>query len=212
GPGNTYAGDTTVKEGSLDLNGLTADKTVPGKLTIGDGVGDPSSAVAHELAFNQIANTDLVINKDGLLALGPAVDVLGPITLSGGAITATSDGGNALLGDVTATGDEVASISGNVTLNGSTRAFHVAGPGALVVTAAIHGDTEGLTKNGPGALILAAITNDYGGPPTRHSGHPRESRTPKKQPTTPHTRPPAWPPTAAGRTPAGGGGHRRAAA
>jgi autotransporter-associated beta strand protein len=64
---NTYAGTTTVNEGTLGLDKVLDATAIAGPLTIGDGIGAARSAVVSLTAADQVADTAPVrIDVDGL--------------------------------------------------------------------------------------------------------------------------------------------------
>jgi autotransporter-associated beta strand protein len=179
---NSYPGFTHVRNGRLNLSKTVA-PAIAGPLTIGDGVGNSSTAEVRLMAGNQIVDAMPVdIASDGLLRMngfperiealhvngggvtvGPASDLTTTmVTLIGGLINIGDSAALRLTNNVhaTSTATESATINGSGTLqlNGATRALNVAdGPQAidLRVDVNIAGTgAEGLAKLSPGVALL----------------------------------------------------------
>ena len=126
---NTYAGTTTVNDGTLNLNKTAGVNAVgTGAVTIGDSVGTASSANVVLLASNQIANTVAVtLNSDGRLALNQFSDTINTIAGTGLIDLATSgyltiggnNGSSTFGGSVTGSGTLEKAGSGSLTFNSS---------------------------------------------------------------------------------------------
>ncbi len=109
---NTFAGNSTVNEGTLLLSKIPVDGAVPGHLIIGDGSGGTGADVVGLLRANQIANTaDISVARSGVLNLNghydrvDAVTGNGAISLPGGHLIAGHDGSSfAFDGVVSGTG------------------------------------------------------------------------------------------------------------
>jgi autotransporter-associated beta strand protein len=85
---NTYAGATTVNEGTLILKKADGVNAVPGRLVIGDGLGGPLADVVRLEAPNQIADTaPVVVTKSGLWKKNTFSDKIGPLTNAGKVLT-----------------------------------------------------------------------------------------------------------------------------
>jgi fibronectin-binding autotransporter adhesin len=81
---NTYAGDTRVLSGTLELDKFGTDGAVPGNLIIGDGIGGAGADVVRLERANQIANTaDVTINSSGVFDLNGYYDRIDAVTGSG---------------------------------------------------------------------------------------------------------------------------------
>ena len=173
--GNTYAGDTVVEYGTLELGkaGGTAAAIRYGTLFIGDGVGGADADVVRLVADNQLWSTvPIIITASGWLDLDGHKDIVGPLTFSAGRASSGAGGLIRLGGDVTANfvSSGRPTIEGNVLLD-ATRVFTIANSGGspdLSLSAAISGD-GGLTKTGAGALSLAA-SNAFTGAVTINEG------------------------------------------
>jgi fibronectin-binding autotransporter adhesin len=170
---NTYAGPTTVNDGTLELNktgGATAFTTGP--LTIGDNTGGPLSAVVQEITSNNIPDAvSVTINSDGLLAFNAGqTDAINNLTMTGGAVDTSPTGLLTVNGTLTATSDATglaATIDGNLQLTTGNVTVND-GPGAddLDIAAVISG-AAGLTKGGAGLLSLqGASPNTFTGTTT----------------------------------------------
>ncbi|PJT19240.1 hypothetical protein CN884_20850 [Ochrobactrum sp. 30A/1000/2015] len=183
---NTYTGDTTVKEGTLELSG--------------NGSIDARSGIV--LASTLYDHGRLLINKDDPFTLSNQVSGLGDVTKDGAGTTVfaannTFSGGLTVKGGTAQAGiADNAFGSGNVTVRGGARLdlndFNETvgsllgettgdgnvdlGSGTLTLNQNLHGDfsgtisgTGGLTKNGDGDLVLYGV-NTYAGATTVNRG------------------------------------------
>ena len=165
--GNTYAGDTLLKQGTLLLaksGGVVAVRN--GSLTIGDGVGGAEADVVRYEAANQV-HTDVAItvSSSGLLDLNGFNDSIGPLTLSASRVI-TGGGVATLAGNVTVT-NGAASMEGKVSLLGVC-VFTVSPASALGLAADVSG-SGGLTKMGAGSIFLSG-SNSFAGVTTINEG------------------------------------------
>jgi len=81
---NTYAGDTQVDSGTLELAKTSMDGAIPGQLVIGDGSGGAGSDVVRLKRSNEIENTaDVTIASSGLFDLDGYYDRIDAVTGSG---------------------------------------------------------------------------------------------------------------------------------
>ncbi len=166
---NTYAGDTSVRGGTLFLNKGVFDGSIPHNLIIGNGSGADTVRLLQQ---NQIPNTALVtINLGGVLDLNNLVEGVGTLDMTGGTVQSGTSAlvlfGNSITTHASAA---VSTISGTLNLAGGTTTFDVANGGAspdLLVSAAVQG--SGIIKNGPGNLQFSAA-NSYGGLTTINDG------------------------------------------
>ena len=156
---NTYAGNTTVNEGTLEFAkssvGLAAISF--GTLTVGDGVGGPSADVVRYFGGQLLLTVSVVINESGLLDLNGVSDSVGGISMTGGRID-TGAGVLSLFNTLNATSGTnfPALIFGNVDLSSPGRAFSVLAGGIipdLYVGARL--SNGGLSKSGSGSMSLA---------------------------------------------------------
>nr|WP_230349176.1 autotransporter-associated beta strand repeat-containing protein [Brucella intermedia] len=183
---NTYTGNTTVQEGTLELSG--------------NGSINPQSNII--LAGTQFDQSHLLINKDGAFTLSNQVSGLGDVTKEGAGTTVfaannTFSGGLIVEGGTAQAGiADNAFGSGNVTVRGGATLdlndFNETvgslmgkttgdgnidlGSGTLTLNQNLHGDfsgtisgTGGLTKNGDGDLVLYG-ENAYAGATTVNRG------------------------------------------
>ena len=168
---NTFTGVTTVNGGTLQLSKSLNVNALAGSLTIGDGVGAASSAVARWMQSAQMAATTAVTLKaDGWLDLNNFNQSIGTLTLTGGNVTTGT--GTLTLGNTVTTNADASSalISGNVAL-GANRTFSVADGAAAVdldISAVVSGAFT-VTKNGTGMMVLSG-TNSYTGATTVSAG------------------------------------------
>lgn len=152
---NTYSGQTTVVDGTLNLN-RAGGAAIAGNLVIGDGTGAVSSATVTLLASDQLATTaEVGLGLDGEFDLNGFDQTIAGLEMTGGRVS-TGVGTLALGGDVvSAAATSQAAIYGNLDLGGSARIFDVAHsdlPVGLLVAAVI---TNGnLDKRGEGTLEL----------------------------------------------------------
>lgn len=165
GPGNSssYAGNTTVNEGILQLNSINVIRY--GTLTIGDGVGGANADVVRYLTGGCIygggGGSQVFISSSGLLDLNGFSDDVGPIAMDGGNIT-TGAGSLQIFPPVTTlqSTNGGSTISGNLTLRDNTT-FAITND--LDLEAAVtSSSTYTFTKTGPGNLYLSA-SNSYSG-------------------------------------------------
>ncbi|HHV67161.1 MAG TPA: autotransporter outer membrane beta-barrel domain-containing protein [Ochrobactrum intermedium] len=183
---NTYIGDTTVNEGTLELSG-------------NGSINQQSNIV---LAGTQFDHGDLLINKDQNFTLLNKVSGIGSVTKDGTGTTVFA-GNNTFSGGLTVKGGTAqagiadhAFGSGNVSVKGGAKLdlndFNETvgsllgetsgdgtidlGSGTLTLNQNLHGDfsgtisgTGGLTKNGDGDLVLYG-ENAYAGATTVNRG------------------------------------------
>jgi fibronectin-binding autotransporter adhesin len=173
---NTYDGVTTIRDGTLRLEGgfffggFIPVVTVPRQLVIGNA-SPTVSAQCLVWEANQIADTSAVtINDNGELLLADVNETVGSLEFIGGLV----DTGNGILtlnGDVTAfapAGPGAAGqIHGELHLGMLSRAFTTGTNAELYVYAQVSGGNfgnayAGVTKYGPGTLVLQA-NNTYDG-------------------------------------------------
>ncbi len=156
---NTYSGNTTVNEGTLEFAkanvGLAAISA--GVLTVGDGVGGPSADVVRYFGGQLLLSVNIVINESGLFDLNGVSDAVGGISMTGGRID-TGAGLLSLFNTLNATSSTnfPALIFGHVDLSSPGRAFSVPAGGIipdLYVGARL--SNGGLSKNGNGSMTLA---------------------------------------------------------
>lgn len=84
GGANSFAGSTTVNQGTLVLNKSVANGALTNDLVIGDGTGGVNADVVRLAGFTQIGNNaSVVINSSGLLDLDGFGDAVGSIAGSG---------------------------------------------------------------------------------------------------------------------------------
>lgn len=174
--GNTYAGDTRVNAGTLELA-----KEVPaaaaairyGSLFVGDGDGGTAADVVRYSQDDQIwSSVPIIITNSGWLDLNGHSDLVGPLTFSAGRASSGAGGLLQLGGDVTA--NYVSSgrptIEGNALLT-ANRTFNIAnssGSPDFDLSAVVSG-SAGLTKTGPGALAIYSA-NAFSGTVTVNDG------------------------------------------
>ena len=185
---NTYAGTTTVDEGTLVLTKTlsTPDSAIAGNLVIGDGIGGPGADVVRLDSSNQIVSApgrtvtvndsgffdvngkseqvqDLVVNG-GLVGGASGTLTVQSLTMQGGAV-APGSGKLVANGNVsTNAAADPASITGKLELGGQVRTIAVAdGPAAidLDIPAAI--SNGGIDKTSPGTLRLSGNNTFAGG-------------------------------------------------
>ncbi len=169
--GNSYTGDTEVREGTLELAKVAGSGVAirNGQLRIGDGLGGASADRVVYRANNELWSTvTILIASSGLLDLNGFADTVGPIIFSGGR-AASGSGGILHLGGTVTTFGGTGSLEGRVDLP-ATRTFNVseAAGSDLSLSAQVTG-TGGITKTGPGHLYLANA-NTYQGVTTVSEG------------------------------------------
>ena len=172
---NTYAGVTTVADGTLALNTVTADAGLSNSVVVGDGTGAAASAVLQLLGGNEIPDlASVTVNSDGQLSVvAAAFEDITALTLNAGAVSIAAGGGFTIRS------------GGSVTTVPAATSSTVAGPGTLflvgsvVVTvpdgaaatdlliSAVVGESaagSGFVKSGAGTLELAGtVANTYTG-------------------------------------------------
>jgi autotransporter-associated beta strand protein len=181
---NTYTGTTTVNEGTLVLNKPDGVDAIAGPLVIGDGVGDPDTAVVSLGAPNQIADTVAVtINSDGLWKKNNFEDGVGslellgrveqgdPPTLTVGFNNRSTTYGGVISGPgtVVKVGTGTWTLTGNNTYTGGT----VVNGGTLLVNGSITGPVTvnagatlgGTGTTGPVTLSPGAVVSPGGAAP-----------------------------------------------
>ena len=170
---NSYTGDTVVEDGQLRLNRTSADGSIAGDLTIGDGIGAAGSAIVdYGKRDNQIANTSAVtILSDGLIDFTDEDETIGSLSssstaaqvlLGGGKASGTLTVGDATnatfagviseIGDIVKQGDGTWTLTNNNTYDGTTTinngVLEIEDAGALGDT------TSDTTVNSGGTLAL----------------------------------------------------------
>ncbi len=81
---NTYAGDTIVEEGTLELDKTGYEGAIPAQLVIGDGLGGANADVVRLKRTNQIKNqADMTIASSGLFDLDGLFERIDAVTGSG---------------------------------------------------------------------------------------------------------------------------------
>ena len=153
-----YTGGTSVDDGTLLLDHTGGTIAIPGDLTIGDGTGDPGSALVQWLADSQMDSTgNVTLLSDGQLDLNGFDQTLASLDFTGGSVT-TETGILTLTGNVTTHASaSQASITGELDFGANTPTFTVANGGNgpdMVVNAVLDGTGSGLTKEGAGELVL----------------------------------------------------------
>ncbi len=166
---NTYTGVTRVNAGILELDRTAFDGSIRGDLVVGDGSG---SDIVRNLNSNQILNTSHVtVNLGGLLDLNNAVEGIGDLELTGGAVDSGTSSLVLFDGGVTSNpSSTAATIAGTLNLNGAVRTFDIANgaPSPDVVVNAVISN-GGIVKTGLGNLRFSGA-NTYAGLTTVNDG------------------------------------------
>ena len=169
---NSYTGDTVMEDGQLRLARTSANGSIGGDLTIGDGVGAAGSALVDYGNNNdQIADTSAVtILSDGLLDFTDENETIGSLSSSstaaqvflggaaagvltvGDATNATFDGVISERGDIVKQGDGTWTLTNNNTYDGTTTINN----GILEIedASALGDTTNDTTVNSGGTLAL----------------------------------------------------------
>jgi fibronectin-binding autotransporter adhesin len=145
---NTYAGEVTVYDGTMQLNKVAGNDAITGSLTINGGT-------VALLAADQINNASNVVVNRGTLNLGGFAETVNTITMNGGFITTGASALN-VTNDVTLRGtnnvDGLQISSGaTVGIGGTLRILDfgkasLGGAGATVTTLTVNGlELEGST-------------------------------------------------------------------
>jgi autotransporter-associated beta strand protein len=165
-PANTFAGDTTMLRGTLELAKNAFDGAIPGNLQLGDATG---FATALYLANNQIVNPAAVTLHDGsVLDVNGFLEGISTLNLYGSRVE-TGAGYLALYGagrvNVMPTTATAATINGNLRFNVDTTFDLQPATTAsrLNVNAQVYDfNPFRLIKTGPGSMALTA-SNNYRG-------------------------------------------------
>jgi len=160
---SSYAGDTIVNQGTLNL--ASANIIRYGTLRIGDGVGGAQADVVRYLTgyciYGGPGGSSVVITNSGLLDLNGFTDDVGPITMDGATINTGS--GKLQLFPPLAT---IASANGPSTINGNFQLIQnstLAVSNNLNLNATVSSvGTYNLTKTGQGFLYMNS-PNSYTG-------------------------------------------------
>ncbi len=158
---NTFTGLLSVDQGTLNLNKSANVAAYGGDLAVGNGNGDPGSAVVNVMAANQTsASGNITINTDGQLNLSANTSAKG-LTMTGGSVTGS---GTLALTDgfqFTGTNDASATISSGLELSG-TQTISVNATSAAVevtVTGQLTGNNVTITKTGSGTISFSGGTD-----------------------------------------------------
>ncbi len=173
---NTYAGTTTVAQGTLLLGKTAGLNAIPAALVVGDNAGGITADMLRLAADDQIADSaPVTVNTSGYFNANSHNETIGPLTIDGGVIN-TGSGVLELTTNVTsnASTTQYGTIQGKLSLGGATRTITTMGVAFypnLSINAAISdgGTAAGLTKEGSGELWLVA-SNAYTGTTTINDG------------------------------------------
>ena len=162
--GNNYAGDTLVREGVLELEGVNVIRQ--GTLTVGTHDSGQATDIVRFLSNSPIHSAaNLVVNSDGRIDFNGHTDDLGHVLFDRGQIS--TGPGTLWLNDEVAVIESfntnwTAFVSGNVELRfGAMHAFDIGTGASFNLTAETVG-TGGITKTGGGSLFLTGA-NSYEG-------------------------------------------------
>jgi hypothetical protein len=164
GSSHNNAQSTTINQGTLILN-KTGQELV-GSLVIGDGEGGLASDLVRYAQSHQIAGTTantVTINSSGRLDLNGFIDLIGPVTMSGGSIV-TGAGTLSLNTTVTTLANPASAIiTGNISLAGATVGINVAQGSAPIDLDIPANIAQGsINKSGLGTLRLSGTnTNNF---------------------------------------------------
>jgi autotransporter-associated beta strand protein len=146
-----------IREGTVIFNKSAQVNAIPNSaITIGDGIGSAGSVVLQfRTSSNQIENSPITINSDGLFDLnGLNETTSGALTMNGGSLT--TGAGTLTLGNAANTIRDASTVTGSLTLSG-TAATNL----TLGGTASINGATT--FSGGNGAGITATGNTSIGG-------------------------------------------------
>jgi fibronectin-binding autotransporter adhesin len=165
---NTFAGETKVLDGEMDLDGPAV--SISGPFTIGQ-LGSAAFPLVFVEAANQNGdNATVKVVENGFLRLNGFSDTVGALVFQAGGID-TSNPANtitgvlSLNGDVSALAHQYAGfVRGKLSLNGADRTFDVAAGAVLSMQCAISSGvgTAGVIKTGVGRLTLSSA-NTFNG-------------------------------------------------
>jgi autotransporter-associated beta strand protein len=173
---NTYAGTTTVRDGTLFLDKDTTkviDGAMSGPLVIGEDELPENTDVVRYLACCQLPDdTDITINASGLLDLNGFGENVRNIIFNGGDLDTAAAGSILPTGDITvnANTNSQAIISGRMSVLSNpiiNASGHFFSPD-LRIDAQLHG-AGGFVKNGVGEVGLTS-SNIFTGPVTLNDG------------------------------------------
>jgi autotransporter-associated beta strand protein len=176
--GNTYAGVTTVNQGTLLLNKPIAVTAVPGPLTVGSAAG--SSAIARNLNSYQIVG-NIYVNSGGLYDVNGQQENVDYLELDGSGTVQTGAGYLSLKTsgsiNVYPGSNTTATLNGYLVLDPGNHVVTVGSGGAapgvndLVVNAGISqtSTAASIQKEGAGRMRLTAA-NSYTGSTTVNGG------------------------------------------
>jgi len=156
---NTYAGLTTVEDGTLVLD-QDAGNSIPYDLVIEDG------ATVRQEASARIGD-DVTINKTGIYDMNGFNETIGDLILNDGADFDSGAGKLTIRGDVVVDGG-ISSISGSLGMMSGDRDFNILYNGWLIWPGAhcyLNADVSGtgnLVKKGPGDMRISG-NNTYSG-------------------------------------------------
>ncbi|VGO19925.1 autotransporter-associated beta strand repeat-containing protein [Pontiella sulfatireligans] len=172
---NTYAGTTTVEEGTLVLDKSSGINAIPQSLVIGGNeTGDPVAAVRLDEAW-QLDRVDVTINKSGTFDVNGYQDYMDDLNLNDSADIDTGSAALFIGGDVTVDGG-ISTIDGRVYLTAGDHDFNILSSGFTIWPGAhCYLDAEvvgsgALIKTGPGRMRISG-SNSYTGTTTVEEGN-----------------------------------------
>jgi autotransporter-associated beta strand protein len=178
GYGNTYSGDTAVRQGTLTLQKPAGVTAIPGHVSVGSGPGGPASTLLQQSSFSIIGQ--VTVNGGGLWSLtgqaeGFSSTVPPPLTLNDGGSVQSGSAGIFYLppgGDVVVNpGASTSTIGGNIGLDAGLHHIAVGNGGGnggispgLLITAAIGqtGADAAFQKDGPGFMRFNGVNSCTG--------------------------------------------------
>lgn len=160
---NTYGGNTTVVQGTLQLNSNGVNTAIPGDLFVGSGTLGAGAATVKLLQSAEIvASSNVTVRSDGVFDFNNFLQSIATLSVTSGSVTLGS-GTLTLSGGITMTGGTIAATSGTISLGGNITATSSATAGAAITATLALNATRTFTVNSgavkPELKITGQIAN-----------------------------------------------------